>query len=89
MPQCALCLEEGHELRLSHIYPKFTYRRMRDDDNGFLHLSTGRPGVRPRFEQDGFKERLLCDQCEQRFQRWEDYFARIVRHKRLFDHPRR
>lgn len=84
---CRLCLLPA-ELQKSHIYPKFTYKRMRSADinNRFISFSTCTPELPDGEEiQDGYKERLLCWDCEQRLQKWEDYFARLVNQKRVFD----
>ena len=81
---CALCQQEK-ALCDSHIYPKFTYKRMKEEEGRFLAFSTSRPNVDGRPMQDGFKEKLLCRDCEAVLQKWEDYFARTVAQKRLFD----
>lgn len=84
---CKLC-QTAAQLQASHIYPKFTYRRMRSPDisNRFVLFSTGNPEQADGAEmQDGYKEHLLCWDCEQRLQKWEDYFARLVNQKRVFD----
>jgi hypothetical protein len=84
---CALCHSDS-ELCESHIYPKFTYKRMREDEGRFLELSTSRKNPDGRTAQDGFKEKLLCLSCEALFQKSEEYFARVVNQKKLFDLPR-
>lgn len=81
---CALC-KSDKTLCESHIYPKFTYKRMREDRGRFLEFSTERQGENGRAIQDGFKEKLLCEACEAVFQKWEDYFARVVNQKKLLD----
>ena len=83
--QCALCLND-RDLCESHIYPKFTYRRMKEEDRGsFRAFSISGGKTEEEIVQDGFKEKLLCKECEGRFQKWEDYFARIVLQKKLLD----
>jgi hypothetical protein len=37
--------------------------------------------------QDAFWEHLLCGICERRLQKWEEYAARVIYQKRLFDFP--
>jgi hypothetical protein len=86
--RCALCLND-RDLCDSHIYPKFTYRRMKEQGEGsFRVFSTSGGKSEGEILQDGFKEKLLCKECEARFQKWEDYFARIVRQKKLLDFKR-
>lgn len=58
---------------------------MREEDGRFREFSTSRPGADGQISQDGFKEKLLCLECEGRFQKWEEYFARVVNQKQLFD----
>lgn len=81
---CALCRLEK-VLCDSHIYPKFTYKRMKEDEGRFWSFSTSRQGHDGQHVQDGFKEKLLCKDCEAIFQKSEDYFARVVNQKKLFD----
>lgn len=82
--RCALCNTDG-ALCESHIFPKFSYKRMKAQEGSLLEFSTLRRHPDGRVVQDGFREKLLCRVCEGRFQRWEDYFARVVNQKRLFD----
>ena len=87
MSTCALCRESGVVLKKSHIYPKFTYRRMKQDENRMFFYSTSRPGPEPQYAQDGIKEELLCESCEQHFSLWEGYFAHTVNQRQLLDLP--
>ena len=82
--KCALCRHE-RELVESHIFPKFTYKRMREGDGRLRQFSTAHPDPEGSVVQDGIKEYLLCLECEGRFQKWEEYFARILYQKQLFD----
>lgn len=58
---------------------------MKEDEGRFLAFSTARQGADGQPVQDGFKEKLLCTECEAIFQKWEDYFARAANQKKLFD----
>lgn len=71
--KCALCGFE-RELRLSHLLPKFIFRWMRNTGGGFLRQAVN-PNVR---RQDGPKEHMLCDECEQRFSPSEKYFSEEI-----------
>lgn len=82
-PPCRLC--GAHEpLCRSHIYPRFTFKRMKATDGHFMRFD----GVKGAWEnirrQDDCVEYLLCKTCEQRFQRWESAIARIIA-RGLFD----
>ena len=71
--QCKLCLEI-RPLRESHVIPELAYKPLYDDKHRFLDLdgATGTYSI----PQKGFREPLLCQECEAIFQRSEDYFAR-------------
>jgi hypothetical protein len=74
---CKLC-KEHKPLSESHIFPEWLYKPLYDDNHRFFVLSTDtnkRRGTRPK----GIYEKLLCNECEQRFSRWEGY-ARDVFH---------
>lgn len=68
---CPLCSESA-DLQSSHIIPSFVFQWLRDSGGtGHIRFS-GRPNVRV---QDGWKPRMLCAACEQRFGTWEKAFA--------------
>jgi hypothetical protein len=69
--ECALC-EQPRRLCLSHVIPEFMYASLYDEKHRFWQLSS-LPHRRNRQLQKGFRERLLCGDCEQRFGRWERY----------------
>lgn len=71
--KCELCLKE-RTLRKSHIIPKFVFRWMRNTGGRFLRISSA-PNLR---QQDGIKEKLLCQDCEQKFSKYETWFANNV-----------
>jgi len=50
---------------------------MYDEKNRF-HALSNVPGKRNDILQKGVRERLLCDECEQRFGKHEDYAARLL-----------
>ena len=71
---CALC-REGKTLRNSHIIPKFVWKYLKESAGagGF------RIGTNPNKPvQDGFKEKLLCSDCEQKLGRWENSTAKQI-----------
>ncbi len=68
---CALCAAV-RELRLSHIIPAFVIRWLKETSGtGFMRSGTA-PNVRV---QDGFKDHLLCNDCEQLLSGWENRVA--------------
>lgn len=74
MPVCRLC-QNDRPLELSHIVPRFVAKRLKaDSPNPFLRNWT-EPNRRL---QDAPKETLLCRQCEERFSRLEEAFARDI-----------
>lgn len=81
--RCRMCLREA-KLDRSHIYPKFSFRRLKEDEGKFNLFSMERGGWDPRAHQDGFCEHLLCRACEQRIGVWESDAARQIQ-AGLFD----
>lgn len=71
---CKLCANE-REIRKSHIIPDFHYGPLYDGAHRLNVLpSDGRHTRIPT----GYYERLLCDDCEEKFSRWETYYKRIL-----------
>jgi hypothetical protein len=70
---CKLCGEEG-ELKDSHIIPKFVFKWMKKTGGNFFRIVLN-PNLRP---QDGFKQKLLCIKCEQRFSHCEKWFSENI-----------
>jgi len=71
---CALC---GEEKRLceSHIIPKFAIDWIKKTSaTGYLRQMVNKN----KRVQDGSKEKLLCNDCELRFSKYEDYFAKNI-----------
>lgn len=65
MPQCRLCHQE-HELRNSHIVPEFLYGGLYNQKNHLMAINgRGRQGWKPL--QQGIREKLFCEACEQHF----------------------
>lgn len=63
---CALC-HRPEPLRESHIIPAFVWRWLKETTPSAIRSSEN-PNLRV---QDGWKEPLLCDDCEGRFSVWE------------------
>ena len=84
-PKCRLCLQERPLLR-SHIIPEFMYEAIYDHKHRFMTFKVD--GGRPKIEQKGIREDLLCAECEQRFGDYETYVARIWRGQEQVSHRR-
>lgn len=67
---CALCLEGG-VLRDSHIISEFLYSAMYDEKHRFHVVEAGEKY--PYYEQKGYRELLLCQDCETTLSMWETY----------------
>lgn len=71
---CAFCANP-RALRVSHVIPKFVFDWLkRTSATGILRV--GYDINKPA--QDGFRTRLLCQECEQYFNRWERPTAQEV-----------
>lgn len=68
---CALCKQENVELRQSHIIPKGVFKRAKTVSN-----SRFRNYYEPKqIYQDGIKIRMLCNDCEEFFSKYERAFG--------------
>lgn len=74
---CPLC-ETEKQLRLSHIVPKWAYYWMKQEDRGRIVGNYESLGVNV-IEQDGSKNYMLCDSCEQFFGDAENY-VKVLMH---------
>jgi hypothetical protein len=72
---CALCLGPG-PLRQSHIIPEFFYKPVYSAKHRYSIVSTDANEPKD-IEQKGLKEALLCDQCEERFNKYETYVSAV------------
>ena len=74
---CRLCLHE-RDLSESHIVSGFIWRNseVTGDKCKFDLKCISDPEKSEYHQQDGLKEYLLCDECEGRFSRFEDYACR-------------
>lgn len=68
---CALCANSS-DLRESHIIPSFVFEWLVNTSaTGFMRFGEA-PNLRV---QDGWKPKMLCGDCEQKFALWEKRFA--------------
>ena len=75
-----LC-SQTRRLCLSHIVPKFFVRELRFGGPSWFEHDL-RAHRRPAVKQDGWKEHLLCNQCEGRIGRWEKVVAEEMQGRR-------
>lgn len=77
--KCKLCLKESQSVK-SHIIPEFMYEGsgLYDEKHRFFIIE--KSGETPKFQQKqkGLAERLLCQRCEIKISRWEDYARRTI-----------
>lgn len=74
--KCRLCQSpSAKQLRKSHVVSKFMWKNsgLTGHHKSFDSICTTHPELSERNRQDGFKEYLLCDDCEKRFQKYEIY----------------
>ena len=70
---CNLC-DNHRELAESHIIPKFVFKWMKETGGKYFRTPLN-PNKRI---QDGVKEHLLCNECEQKFSKSEKWFANNI-----------
>ena len=72
---CALC-QKAKKLCKSHIISELFYKPLYDSKHRFraIHSSISKISR----HQKGFKELLLCDNCEQKLSKYENYVGRIL-----------
>lgn len=72
MTACPLC-KSDERLIESHIIPQFVFDRIKNNSpTGFLRGGISDVNLR---KQDGDKPKMLCNDCEQRFSKFENKFA--------------
>jgi hypothetical protein len=71
---CALCQKHPRD-EVSHFIPAFVYRYVKETSATGYMRAAAVPNLRI---QDGLKYPLCCRQCEDRFEKFEDAFARTV-----------
>jgi hypothetical protein len=73
--KCRLCLQKK-KLCKSHIIPEFFYKTLYSEkEHKFIQLSGTKKVIK---WQKGFKEKLLCEDCESKLNKWETYAANIL-----------
>jgi hypothetical protein len=74
---CKLCLQEK-KLARSHVLPEFFYQNVYDKLHRFASVSS-HPRQKTKLFEIGYRERLLCTDCEGQLSRYESYAAGILR----------
>jgi hypothetical protein len=75
---CRLCLKEA-KLSKSHIISEFLYTPMYDEKTNRFFVISSDPERPDRTRPTGIYERLLCADCEQVLNRYEDYGAKALK----------
>ena len=70
METCKLCLSQVDKLHKSHIIPECLYKPVYDTKHRFAPITTKNKN-NLNIQQKGFREKLLCSACEQKFSVWE------------------
>jgi hypothetical protein len=70
--KCRLCLSEVTSLKKSHIIPECLYEKVYDNKHRFIPISN-QNYQDLKVEQLGYREELLCDCCEKKLSKWENY----------------
>ena len=77
MNQCRLC-GNNNKLIKAHVIPEAFFREIVIGDEG-AHLISGSPGELPKRSPIGVYDReILCDQCEVKFGRVDDYGVLVL-----------
>lgn len=76
---CKLCRQSRPLLR-SHVLPEFLYKDtgVYDPKHRFVHVPKLGSSEKPKMEQQGFRERLLCKCCEGHLSKFENYAKQVV-----------
>lgn len=72
---CRLCQKPAILLQ-SHVLPEFFYASVYDDLHRTMLLTSDE---KDRLIQKGLRERLLCQNCETQFSRYEGYAVNIIK----------
>ena len=73
---CALC-NKKRKLCNSHILPAFVFKWKKKTSGGVAIRTAENPNKRV---QDGYKIKLLCEECEGLFNSWETEFSKRIFH---------
>lgn len=78
MTTCKLCGAAGPLVKCSHVIPRWMYGLMPNDGRNFRVISAF-DGEYEQRSQSGLYGSFVCQGCENRFQIWDDYAAKILR----------
>jgi hypothetical protein len=75
---CKFCNEE-RPLINAHIVPEAFFRDMKSSDEAMLYLLSSNAEKRPKRTPIGpYDPGILCRSCEEQFQEWDDYGAKLL-----------
>ena len=76
--ECKLCGCDAKLVRRSHVIPRWMYNLLPNDVRNFKTIS-GFEGEYEQRSQAGLYDSFVRQACENRFQVWDDYAARLLR----------
>lgn len=74
---CKLCNTLNVSLQESHIVPEFFYKKVYTRSHKFMAVAQDE-GERLAVEQKGYRERLLCRDCETKLSTWEGKLSQLT-----------
>jgi hypothetical protein len=74
---CKLCNGKDVELRCSHIIPEFLYKNIYTSKHKFMPIEATETAG--KVHQKGFRENLLCQECETKLSLWERELSLFMR----------
>ena len=78
---CKLCGADKKLIR-AHVIPAAFFDKSGNDSAFDSSLYSGNPATHPKRIHIGvYEKELLCDDCERRFQRWDDYGVKLLLRK--------
>lgn len=79
---CKLCGKPGALVKCSHVIPKWMYiyaQRQWMDTHGPMRILSSHVNEHEQRSPTGIYGKFVCAGCEDKFQKWDDYAAKILR----------
>ncbi|MCC9073278.1 hypothetical protein LNQ49_17000 [Flavobacterium sp. F-65] len=78
MKNCTLCQERIADKLNSHIIPKFMCKRLFENSNPRHSIQLSKDGKQFKLQDVPKENNIFCKQCENRFEKLETYFSRVL-----------
>jgi hypothetical protein len=75
---CSLCRSQGALVKRSHVIPQWMYGLLPNDGRNFRIISPV-DGEYEKRSQAGLYDSFVCQICEDRFGKWDNYAATVLR----------